>query len=102
MDEKQVSNYPIQGTSFHLLLFVLIQMEKWLEKKKKQSKLCLEVHDSGIFDCVKNETVSVAKQFRKYTHNLINVFDWLVVSMDSEADVSEVNGNFAEMKELKL
>lgn len=102
MDEKQVSNYPIQGTSFHLLLFVLIQMEKWLEKKKKQSKLCLEVHDSGIFDCVKNETASVAKQFQKYTHDLINIFDWLVVPMDSEADVSKVNGNFAEMKELKL
>ena len=102
MDDKQVSNYPIQGTSFHLLLYALIMIERWMKKKKFKSKICLEVHDSGIFDCVEEETIPIAKKFKEITHDLINKFPWLAVPMDSEPDISERNGSFAKMDLLEI
>lgn len=102
MDSKQVSNYPIQATSFHLLLYVLIIMEKWLKKNNMRTKICLEVHDSGIFDSPEDEYIPVAEKFKTVTAALIKKFNWLEVPMDSEPDISEKNGNFAEMKGLEI
>lgn len=102
MDFKQIGNYPIQGTSFHLLLYTLIVIEKWLKKNNMKTKLCLEVHDSGIFDSPEDEYIPVAKKFKEITAKFIYKFDFLEVPMDSEPDVSEKDGNFAEMKGLEV
>jgi len=95
MDWKQVANYPIQGTSFHLLLIVLLKMRAWLKKEKMKTKLVGQIHDSGIFDSPENEYQSVIKQFQKYTHQLREEYSWLPVDMDADAEISLKDGDFA-------
>jgi hypothetical protein len=97
MDWKQVSNYPIQGTSFHLLLIVLLKMWKWLKKKKMKTKVIGQIHDSGLFDSPENEYKLVIKQFQKYTHELYDTYEWLEVRMEADAEISLIDGNFSEM-----
>ncbi len=97
MDWKQVANYPIQGTSFHLLLIVLLKMFKWLKKEGMKTKLCGQIHDSGFFDSPENEYQIVIRQFQKYTKQLSEEYKWLPVKMKADAEVSLLNGDFAHM-----
>ena len=101
MDWKQVANYPIQGTSFHLLLKVLLKMWKWLKKEKMKTKICGQIHDSGFFDSPENEYQKVIKQFQKYTKALKEEYKWLPVEMKADADISLLDGDFARMFEWK-
>lgn len=101
MDEKQASNYQIQGTSFHLLLYCLIMMDIKMRKAGYKTDICLEVHDSGIFDSPENEVEPIVKLFKSVTSGLKNKFTWLSVAMQADADVSKVNGNFSEMETWK-
>jgi len=97
MDWKQVANYPIQGTSFHLLLKVLLKMNNWLKEKKMKTKLVGQIHDSGFFDSPDNEYQKVIKQFQKYTDMLYDEYEWLEVRMEADADISLIDGNFSNM-----
>jgi len=101
MDWKQVANYPIQGTSFHLLLIVLLKMFNWLKREGMKTKLCGQIHDSGFFDSPENEYQIVIKQFQKYTKKLKEEYKWLPVEMKADAEVSLLNGDFARMFEWK-
>lgn len=97
LDWKQVCNYPIQGTSFHLLLKVLLKMDKWLKRERMETKLIGQIHDSGFFDSPDNEYRAVIKQFQKYTDMLYDEYMWLEVPMEADADISLIDGNFTEM-----
>jgi len=97
MDWKQVANYPIQGTSFHLLLIVLLKMFNWLKKEGMKTKLCGQIHDSGFFDSPENEYQKVIRQFQKYTKELSDEYKWLPVEMKADAEVSLLDGDFARM-----
>lgn len=97
LDWKQVANYPIQGTAFHLLLKVLLKMRNWIKDNEMETLMIGQIHDSGLFDSPENEYKSVIKQFQKYTHILYDEYDWLEVRMEADAEVSLLDGNFAEM-----
>ena len=101
MDWKQVANYPIQGTSFHLLLKVLLKMSNWLKDNNMATKLIGQIHDSGFFDSPENEYKKVIKQFQKYTDMLYDEYDWLEVRMEADAELSLLDGDFAHMFDFK-
>lgn len=50
VDRKQCTNYPIQGSAFHCLLWTLIQVNRKLRKYKMKSMLVGQIHDSLIGD----------------------------------------------------
>lgn len=102
LDKKQTTNYQVQGTSFHLLLYVLILMQEWIEENNLKTKIISEVHDSGVFDSPVNEYRAVVKQFMIFTADLKNEFPWLPLPMSAEAEISEVNGNLAEMTKFEI
>ncbi len=62
-----------------------------------KTKICGQVHDSGVFDSPENEYQLVIKQFQKYTSELHETYKWLPVNMKADADVSLLNGDFAHM-----
>ena len=101
MDWKQVANYPIQGTSFHLLLKVLLKMREWLKINDMKTKMIGQIHDSGIFDSPENEYQKVIAQFKYYTNMLYDEYEWLEVRMEADAEISLLNGNFAHMFEVE-
>lgn len=103
MDRKQCTNYPIQGTSFHLLVYTLIEVERFIIRNKLKTKLIGQIHDSILADVPKEELQFYLKGVHDIVTNLKNKFKWLIVPMEIEAEISrtrEEGGNFAEMKEI--
>lgn len=105
MDNKQCANFPIQSSSFHLLLYSLIKVEQFIKKNKFKTKIVGTIHDSIVLDIPENEIIAVTTGIVKIVHSLKDKFKWLVVPMEMEIEISrlrEHNGNFAEMKEFTL
>jgi len=105
MDRKQCTNYPIQGTSFHLLVYSLNKVGRFLEKHKLKTKLIGQIHDSIVLDAHKEEITFVTQGIEKIVGGLQNTFKWLVVPLEMEyelSDLREDGGNFANMTEYSL
>lgn len=103
MDAKQCTNFPIQGTSFHLLVYTLIQVERFIKRHKLRTKLIGQIHDSIIADVHKDEVQFYLKGVNDIVADLSNKFKWLIVPMEIEAEVSQLRedgGNFSEMREV--
>ena len=104
MDKKQCTNFPIQGTSFHLLVYTLIQVENFIRKNKLKTRLCGQVHDSIIADVHKDELSFYLNGVNNIVDGLKDRFKWLIVPMEIEAEISktrEEGGSFADMEEVK-
>lgn len=105
MDRKQCTNFPIQGTSFHLLLFTLIKVDEFIRKNKLRTKLVGQIHDSIILDMPKEEVYFVLENVNRIVTELKDRFQWLIVPMEIEIELSKIKkdgGCFADMKELSL
>lgn len=103
MDKKQVANFPIQGTAFHLLLVCLNLLRKRKREYGWKSNLIGQVHDSGILDLVPEEKDEVLSEFKHIAEvELAQMFPWINVPFSIEGDCSEVDGNFAEMEEYAI
>lgn len=104
MDEKQCTNYPIQSTSFHMLLFVLNDIIVDMAKAKLRSKLVGQIHDSIIGHVHKDEVVEYHDIIVRRVADLQNRLPWLTIPMEVECDISKLGsegGNFAAMSGYK-
>lgn len=105
MSRNQVTNYPIQGTSFHLLLYTLITVSEELKKRKMKTKLIAQIHDSIIADVPGNEEKKYIKLVTGIINNLHKKFKWLALPMTCDIEMSKVRedgGNFGEMTKFKM
>jgi hypothetical protein len=103
MSNNQCSNFPIQSARFHLLLYALIQVQKMIKRKKLKTKLVGQIHDSIIADVPVEELKVYHREVHKIVSGLQDVFDWLVVPMEIEVEISktrEEGGSLAEMQEI--
>jgi DNA polymerase-1 len=89
---NDVLNYPVQGTAFHCLLWSLIRLQKWLEKKGMRTKLIGQIHDSLLADVPPDELDAFLDKARKVmTEDLPKAWPWLIVPLDVEAEVAETS-----------
>ena len=103
MDKKQVANYPIQGTAFHLLLVCLNTLRERKLKYKWKSELIGQVHDSGILDLVPEERDEVLSEFKHIAEvELAQQFSWINVPYKIDIELSKIDGNFAELDEYEI
>lgn len=87
--KNDITNYPIQGSAFHCLLWVLIKLVAWLRKNKMKSKVVGQIHDSIIGDVYKPELQDYLNKVRELvTVDLPKAFDWICVPMTIEAEVA--------------
>ena len=92
MSRNEVINYPIQGTSFHLLLWTLIELNKWMKKHKMLSQIILQIHDSIIIDALKSELQDILTKIKELvTVGLKQHWDWINVPLAAECFVGENN-----------
>lgn len=87
-----VLNCIIQGPAFHLLLWSLIQLVKWTRKNKTKTKIVGEIHDSIIADVHESELddfLAIAQEIM--TQKTREHFEWVVVPLAVEAEMSEIN-----------
>ena len=99
MKKNDALNYCIQGSAFHCLLWSLIQISRWLEEEGMKTLIIGQIHDSIVLDVVPEELDRVKKKLRQVMcHDIKKHFDWIIVPLDIEADITEIDGNWAELK----
>lgn len=96
-----VTNYPVQGSAFHCLLWTLIQVNRKLRKYQMKSMVVGQIHDSLLGDIrikelrdyleIVEETVSV--DLRKH-------WPWICVPMVIEYEIAPEGGSWYEKKEV--
>ena len=104
MDKKQCTNYPIQGTSFHMLVMTLIEIERFIIKNKLKTKIIGQIHDSCISDIYLPELQFYLTGVHKIIAGLQDKLKWLIVPMEIETEITLpifANGNFSKMYEIK-
>lgn len=87
---NNLMNTPIQGPSFHCLLWSVIQVNAWLKKNKMRSKIVGQIHDSILADVRESEL----QDYLNYVREVMTVkvrqhWDWIVTPLDVEVDVSD-------------
>lgn len=101
MSKNQIINYPIQGPSFHCLLWSLTRLTKLLAKAKMKTKIVLQVHDSILANVAPGELeayLTLARQVM--TVDVAKRFPWLTVPLSIEAEGSDKNWH--EKRKLEL
>ena len=89
MKRNEIINFPIQSTSFHLLLYALIMINKKMKEMDLRSKIVGQIHDSGFFNIYKPEAELVMDLVEK--EMTAKRFDWLrKINLESEWELGEV------------
>jgi DNA polymerase-1 len=103
MKRNDVINYPVQGSAFHCLLWSLIRLQRWLRKKKKRTKMVGQIHDSLVLDVAIEELEEVLRMAKKImTEDIRKVWNWIIVPLEVEAEVSPVGGSWFDKKEVEI
>lgn len=101
--KNQVINMPVQGTSFHFLLWSLIRINKLLKKYKMKSLIIGQIHDSLVGDIPKSELedfCEIAQQVM--TVDLLKHWDWIIVPMAIEIDAAPPGLSWFEKEKVKI
>lgn len=99
LGRNDVINYGIQGSAFHVLLWSLVRIQRLIEKRKMRTKIVGQIHDSIIADVPDGEVQDYLEMTRKVTsEDVLKHWDWIIVPLDTEAELTEVEGNWFKKK----
>ena len=103
MRKNEVINYPVQGAAFHCLLWCFIQLDKFFAEKGWKTRLVGQIHDEITLDVAPDELLKVCKIVKRVTTvDLPKAFKWINVPLEVSADLGDVDGSWATLKEFKL
>ena len=98
---NDIYNWRVQGPAFHILLWSLIQMVKWLKKNNMKTRIVGQIHDSLMLDIHRDEFDLVIEKVKQVmTQDVRDHWSWIVTPMEVGIEVSETN--WFEKKELVL
>lgn len=101
--KNEVLNRPIQGSAFHCLLWSLIQLQKFIKENKLQTKIIGQIHDSIIFDLYPLEKQILFPVIRKIMcEDIRKHWDWIIVPLDIEAEITEVDQPWSTKKGVEI
>jgi len=103
MNDREACNYPIQGTSFHLMLYTLYKLQNEIDRRGMETKLIGQIHDSIIADIPKDEVPLYLNLVSDIIAGLNTEFSWLVTPMECDSELSDLyenGGTFARMLEV--
>ena len=103
-DSKQIYNFPVQSASADIMYITMIEFVQWLKQKKFKSKLVLQVHDSMVLDCPKEEVEPIVREavdfFKRIPQFAKTYFDWdIAVPLVGDAEVGYTYGSTKAVKE---
>lgn len=101
--KNEVINYPVQGSAFHILLWALTQLNKWLRKNKMRSMIVGQIHDSMVLDVHVDEYDEViAKAVYFMTKGVRKHWSWIITPLEVEAEACPVGGSWHDKKKVEL
>ena len=101
MTRNECTNYPIQGTAFHCLLWTLINIELKALQYNWQSELIGQIHDEMINDTEPEELDLVVSTIDQVgTKDIKAEFPWINVNLKIEHEASPIDGNWYELEEI--
>jgi len=103
MKRNEAVNYPIQGSAFHCLLWCLIRLQNEMKRRKMETLVVGQIHDSIVADVVPSEMDEytglvvdiVTRQLQKH-------WDWIEVPMAIDIEASGVDRPWVEKKEVSV
>jgi DNA polymerase-1 len=102
MSTKEAANYPIQGTAFHILLWTVIELGKWVRKNNLESKIIGQIHDSIVIDLSPNEEEEVIEALLDIgTKQVQEKYNWITIPLEMELEITPTDGSWYEKKELQ-
>jgi len=103
MKRNEVINYPVQGAAFHKLLWSLIRLNQEIKERGMKTLIIGQIHDSIVSDVPENEVDDFLQLARNVmVDQLREAWDWIIVPLDIEAEMTPINGNWAQKKEVKI
>jgi DNA polymerase-1 len=101
-DRKQVTNYPIQGSAFHCLLWTLIQVNRILQRNQMKSMVVGQIHDSLVADVKESEL----EKYLRIVNRVVSVglpyhYPFLVVPPQIETAIAPAGGNWYQKEEVE-
>lgn len=101
MGENDVTNYPIQSTAFLCMLWSLMHIHEIAIKEQWRTKIFGQIHDSILFDLHPDEEEHVIKTINYVgTQKLRETFDWIIVPMAIEYELTDINQPWSTKKEV--
>lgn len=103
MSKNDATNYPIQGSAFHCLLWSFIKITHDLEMMGLSSKVIGQIHDAIILDIYPEELETVAELVHRVTcEELPSYWPWIIVPLEVDAEICPVDGSWAEKEKYQL
>jgi DNA polymerase I-like protein with 3'-5' exonuclease and polymerase domains len=88
--------------AFHCLLWIFIQLTNEFKKRKLKSKLVGQIHDSILIDIYPPELYEVYILSKYYSEvALRKQFEWIIVPIEIEVELTEIDKSWADKKEWK-
>ncbi len=87
MKDREIFNYPIQGSAFHCLLYTFIELDKIMVNENWNSRIIGQIHDSIVMDVDPAELEHVKATIRMIVREKLPAhWDWIIVSLDIDID----------------
>jgi len=86
MGKNDVINYPVQGASFHCLLWSLIRLHAWMKENKLKSKIVGQIHDEIVLDMYIPEAKDILLKAKEIMVNeIVKEWKWIIVPLEVDA-----------------
>jgi DNA polymerase I-like protein with 3'-5' exonuclease and polymerase domains len=103
MKKNDVTNYPIQGSAFHCLLWAFIEIDRISREEGWDTKLIGQIHDSIVFDINPGELDYVMKTVRRVIcEDLPKAWNWITVPIDVDEEICEIDQPWSTKQPYKL
>jgi DNA polymerase-1 len=71
--ERNAINAPIQGSAADIIKIAMVNIHRWLQKEKLQSRMIMQVHDELIFDLHKDEEAIVKPKVQELMKHAVHI-----------------------------
>lgn len=91
--KNDVTNYPVQGSAFHCLLWSLPRINRRLQRYKMRSRVVGQIHDCVVGDVHPRERDDYIHLVREVmVDEVAKAWKWLIVPLEVEPEVCPVDG----------
>lgn len=99
----EATNYAIQGSAFHCLLWALTRSYHQIEGISSRSSIIGQIHDSIVADIHPEDEAQADRIINRNSTQLIRQhWPWIIVPLKVEKERSKVDGSWDEMEECEL